>query len=212
MTFSSSLSDDSSTTLVIDTSVLINLQGCEFGREIIDAIGNPFVITWNAVAEFLNQEGEKQRKSLEFLDDLNEMNLLEIVYLTQEEDEFYRRFTCAEVNLDDGEAATIGVAISREFLPVIDERAGREYAVSLFPFNKIPHSMDIFFHRTVKSHFDEETFRSIIFNALYFGKMNISLEHREYVVELIGRDRAKECTCLPKYKELMKQWTKEESE
>lgn len=63
MAFSSSLSDDSSTALVIDTSVLINLQGCGFGREIIDAIGNPFVITWNAVAEFLNQEGEKQRKS-----------------------------------------------------------------------------------------------------------------------------------------------------
>lgn len=191
MNFSSSLTDQQ-LPIVIDTSVLINLHSCTFGKEILTAIPNQFIVPELVAREFFQGTDEKT-----FLSDLFNAKLADLCDMTEDEEVIFSELV---VNLDDGESATIAIAINRSFLPTIDERKGRSKLNTMKPDLEPAWSLDLFRHPLVVSQLGPTISENAIYLAMREGHMRIPEERAEEIIALIGEKRAKECICLPKYK------------
>lgn len=149
MTCLSSLSD-TLTPLVPDTSVLINLHACTFGEQVIRAIPNNIILPERVVAE-LNHETSHANGENGFIQRLIRENVVKVVEMDDAAACLFETMIRSPNSLDDGEAATIAVAVSQGFLPVIDERKGRVRAQSLMNGRAPAWSLDLLVHPAVQS-------------------------------------------------------------
>ncbi len=191
MNFLSSVTDEE-LVLVIDTSVLISLYACTYGEQILSAIPNKIIVPQIVVSEF-----ERGTQDKNFLPTLANKKIVELSELTDEEDELFEKFI---LTLDDGESATIAIAINRNILPVIDERKGRGFLIGLNANIVAGWSLDLIRHSKVISKLGSPDDLEALFLALYESHMRIPEERAEEIIALIGEDRARKCTCLPGYK------------
>lgn len=203
MTFSSSLADDRRA-LVLDTSVLINLHACTYGEHVLTAIANDIVVP-DIVAGELEHETSRKNGDQGFLYDLIERGTVTIASMTDEELELFAALTAGSASLDDGEAATIAIAAIRGFRAVVDERKGRACAAVLMTGEEPGWSLDLLRHPSVLQSLDEFQAGDAVYLALRYGRMRIPAQYADSVVELIGRERALDCSCLPNFKSLLKE-------
>jgi predicted nucleic acid-binding protein len=185
--------------LIIDTSVVINLHWCTYGAEILSAIPNEVAVPEIVAAELDN---ERSRRTGEhgFLERLIAAGTVEIVNLTEAEYKVYEELVSGSPSLDDGEAATVAVAVSRNLFAIIDEKKGRRVALSLTK-EEPGCSLDLFRHATILAKLGNEHALEALFRSLRDARMRIATERAEEVIALLGIDRAKECKSLPGYKE-----------
>lgn len=155
------------------------------------AISNRIIIPRIVSSEFNRGTDDKL-----FLPELVQSQIVEIEDMTEEEDNIYLELTSS---LDDGESATIAIAKIRGFLPIIDERKGRAKAAGMMAPRIPGWSLDIFRHAEVLSFLGQKDAIEALFMALRESHMRIPENSVDEVIALIGRDRAKECTCLPGY-------------
>ena len=203
MTFSSSLTDDRRP-LVLDTSVLINLHACTFGERVLAAIVNDIVVS-DIVAEELEHETSRNSGDHSFLHSLIARGKVSVTGMADAEYELFATLAAGFRSLDDGEAATIAIAASRGFRAVIDERKGRARAAALMTGEEPGWSLDLLRHPSVLQALDELQASDAVYLALRHGRMRIPAQYGEYVVGLIGRERALECPCLPNFKNLVEE-------
>lgn len=199
MDFSSSKIDIVNS-LVLDTSVLINLHACKYGKQILLAIQHDIFIPV-IVANELDHETSHKNGEYGFLQSLLTDGVVSLVGLTDEENQIFLELTSIAPSLDDGEAATIAIAVSRKIRPVIDERRGRARAGQLMKILMPYWSLDLFRHPDVGTMLGNQTAIDAIYYALFHGRMRISPESVDEVIALIGVERARNCTCLPGYRE-----------
>jgi predicted nucleic acid-binding protein len=196
---SSSLIDHEDS-LILDTSVLINLHACKCGERIITAIPNNFLVP-KMVEEELDCETSRRNGDYGFLHALTENGIVTIVSLTDAEYSIFHELTSAIPSLDDGEATTIAIAASRHLRPVIDERKGRKRASALMQ-GLTPHwSLDLFRHPTVIAKLGDQRAVDALYYALRHARMRIPPEKADDVIALVGTERSRDCTCLPGYRE-----------
>lgn len=186
--------------LVLDTSVLINLHASKYGKRVLDAIPNDIWIP-QMVAEELEHQTSRKNGELDFLKMLLEDEVASIVRLDSVEYEIFRELTSTTPSLDDGEAATIAVAVARKYLPVVDERRGRGRAISLISQEAPAWSLDLLRHPAVITALGSKLAIEVLYFALRFGRMRIPPESTGDVIALLGVERSRECTCLPGYRE-----------
>jgi predicted nucleic acid-binding protein len=191
MNFSSSLTD-AQLALVIDASVLISIHSCTYGKEILSAIPNEIIVPKIVAAEF-----ERGTEDKMFLPELVRAEIVAVHETNDDEDEIFEKLI---TTLDDGESATIAIAINRNFLPIIDERKGRAHAIALRSSLEPGWSLDLLRHSQVISTLGELKAIEALFLALRESHMRIPEERADQIIALIGSDRAKECTCLPGYR------------
>jgi len=191
MNFSSSLTDHQ-LPMVIDTSVLINLHSCTYGRQILTTIPNKIIVPKLVAGEFERGIDDKA-----FLTNLVSERIAEIDDTNEDEDIIFGRLI---MTLDDGESATIAIAINRGFLPIIDERKGRAQLKLMKPDLEPGWSIDLIRHPVVASQLGPTTVVEALYLALRVSHMRIPEEGAEEVIALIGEKRARECTCIPNYK------------
>lgn len=199
MSYSSSLIDNRYP-LVLDTSVLINLHACKYGEQILGAIPNDIIISEIAAKE-LEHETSRRDGGYSFLQTLVAGEVLKIAKLTDEEYELFHSLTSTSPSLDDGEAATIAVAASRRFMPVIDERKGRSRAGTQIRDCMPVWSLDFFYHPNVVAALGDQLAIEALYFALRYGRMRIPLESADSVIARVGTERSRDCTCLPGYRE-----------
>ena len=108
--------------------------------------------------------------------------------------------------IDDGEAATIAIAISQGYLPVIDDGKGRSLAVKYIPDKPPAWSLDLFLHPGVRDALSSEDYINALFLALSKGRMRINEALCDKVVGIIGIEYALQCTSLPGYKGRKEAW------
>jgi predicted nucleic acid-binding protein len=199
MICSSSLTDvvDS---LVLDTSVLINLHACKHGERILTGIPNDIVAP-EIVAGELEHETSRRNGERSFLQGLVRDGIVRLAYMTDAENEIFHELTSTSPSLDDGEAATIAVAATRYILPVIDERRGRIRAGPLLKARAPAWSLDLFRHPTTIAVLGVQSAVEALYLALRDGRMRIPLESADGVIALIGMERSRDCTCLPGYRD-----------
>lgn len=204
MMYSSFLADDM-TPLVLDTSVLINLHASTYGKEVLAALPNEILVPEIVVSELAHDSG-RENGDYQFIQMLIATSTVGLIELDQREYDLFGSLVSGSPSLDDGESATIAVAICRSYLPVIDERKGRRQAQAHIPGKQPAWSLDLFRHPKVVEELGRELSIRALYLALRDGRMRIHESHCEAVVDLLGVQKAIDCTSLPGYKARREQW------
>ncbi|TAJ74915.1 MAG: DNA-binding protein [Sphingobium sp.] len=187
------------TSLVLDTSVVINLYASGHGEKVVAAL--PFrLVVAGIVSDELDRQSSRSSGERNFLAQACNLGLIELIEMTDEEYQMFTNLVVVAPSLDDGEAATIAIARSRNFVPVIDERKGRARALALIKQSPA-WSLNLIRHPTVVCELGERIATEALHNALRVGRMRIAPDHTDQVISVIGLEKARKCTCLPGYKE-----------
>ena len=198
MTCSSSLADDL-TPLILDTSVLINLHACSFGAQIVTAIPNAIAVSEIVVRE-LEHETSRINGEHQFLQGLIAQQVVQPVSLDEAGWRIFEKLTKATPSLGDGEAATIAIAATRQFRPIIDDAKGRKSVEAFVSGSAAAWSLDLLVHPDVRKGLANGGYVEAVYLALRVGRMRIDEARCDAVVTLIGTERALQCTSLPGFK------------
>jgi len=189
---------DSPAVAVADTSVVINIIASKYAAEIIAAFPHRVVII-NAAADELVGGRSKGRDDADILDKLIAAGLIEVVSLGEVGLAHFESLVVgsASETLDDGEAATLAHAVEIGAVAIIDERKANRISGARFPGLAMRCSLDVFANAAVQQALCQQRLAEAVFNALRGARMRVPLQHRQWVVDLIGTERAAVCSSLP---------------
>ena len=186
------------TSVVSDTSVAINLIATEFAVSILEALPNRFVVVEEVVLE-LKTQGRRGRNDADYFDTLAASGRVEIVRLGNTAIEHFTKLVSgpAAETLDDGEAASIAYAIEHGATALIDERKANRICGERFHALTTGCTVDILACDAIKAALGRRKLADAVYNALYHGRMRVPVHHMDWVVGLIGIERAAKCVSLP---------------
>lgn len=191
-----------SSPLVLDASVIINLLATRIPDVLLKALRAPALAAEEALAEVIRHPipGEDVQAAI---GGLIAEKLIRAVQVNGAAKAVYHELVSDDLSggLDDGEAATIAVALeqSGNAVPVIDEtkatrifhaRSNRRVLISTVTLLAQPP-----IHRDVP----QEKLAEAVFSALQFARMRVPAEGAQWVMELIGRERAKMCSSIRRH-------------
>jgi predicted nucleic acid-binding protein len=185
--------------LVADASAVINVNASGCAHKVLEALPNRVTVVDIVFGE-LEEGRQRQRQDADLLKKLADSGHVDIVRLDEVAERYFEQLTVgpAQMTLDDGEAATIGHAVARNSVALIDEDKAVRICTQLYPALRVGCSVDIFAHPDVQAALGRESLADAVFNALCHGRMRVFAKHVEWVVTLIGIDRAEQCKSLPR--------------
>ena len=189
---------DPTALVVADASVAINLIATGFAEPILDAVPNRVTVVEEVVLEL--RDGKRcGRTDAEGLNALASAGHVEIVRLGDQAVDHLSALVSgpAAETLDDGEAATIAYALEHGATALIDERKANRICAERFPALAIGCTVDLLAHDRIESSLGSASLSDAVFNALYQGRMRVMAHHLEWVIKLIGPERASQCLSLP---------------
>lgn len=133
--------------LVFDACALINLHACGRLGDVLRSVPQPKLVTETVRAlellqtdalDLLNPEGDR-------LHDLIASSSLAVVDFA-DDDEAGRFVDYASVIGDDGEAASLAIAVSRGFAVVTDDRRARQFAMAEVSSVPLVYTLDVLQH------------------------------------------------------------------
>jgi predicted nucleic acid-binding protein len=194
----SSLSDPDAL-LVADTSTAINLHASGSSREILRAIPNRVVVAETILVE-LEAGKRRGRGDADHLKELIKDGFVEVITMGDIGAQHFEELVIgpAAETLDDGEAATIAVAIEHHGIALIDERKAHRLCRTRYPGLRTGCTVDILAHPDVRRALGEQQLASSVLNALMQARMHVLPHHADWVVNLVGPDNAAHCNGLPK--------------
>jgi predicted nucleic acid-binding protein len=189
---------DPAAVIVADASAVINLNATGCASEIVTALPNRVAVV-DVVMTELEQGRRRDRQDADLLNGLVAVGLIEIVSLGEPAVPHFEELVIgpAARTLDDGEAATIAYAIVHDAIPLVDERKANRICAERFPQLRVGCSVDMFTHPDMLQTLGRETLGEAVFNALNHGRMRVFPHHIEWVLALIGAERAALCRSLP---------------
>jgi predicted nucleic acid-binding protein len=189
---------DPAAIVAADASTVINLNATGCAREVIQAIPNKVVVL-DAVASELHEGRRRGRRDADLLGELVAARVVEVVELDDSSGIHFERLVvgAAAMTLDDGEAATIAYAYSHHAVAIIDERKATRLCAEMYPTLRVGSTVDILAHPSVEQRMGKTMLAEAVFNALQNGRMRVFPRNVEWVVKLIGQQRAAGCASLP---------------
>lgn len=189
---------DPSSPLVIDASVVINLNATGYATQILTAIPNQIVVT-DMVADELEAGRAKGRTDAERLAILVGNSQVERVTLSPTAEGHFLDLVVGGgiATLDDGEAATIAWAVSHNGIPVIDDKKAVAICRRRFPSAALASTADVLAQQSVGEKLGQAQLAEAIYLALSVARMRVPDERLAWVVAAIGQTRAANCNSLP---------------
>lgn len=186
-------------TIVLDSSVVINLLACGDAARFLERLDCKVVLPRQVVNE-VRREPMQHPDSANSFPSLLQTGLLQLYEL---EDEHYLKFldlvgAAAPDSLGDGEAATIAAAEHLQCVALIDERKATRIARSRRDRTLTACSIDLYAYCLGAAKYSKEEVASLVFNSMQHARMRIPQERKSWVLDLIGEERALQCTCFPK--------------
>lgn len=184
--------------VVADTSVVINLNATGCAARILEALPFCVVVEETAAAE-LRMDRRSARDDAARFATLTEARLLRTVALREAGQQIFAALVIgpAAETLDDGEAATIAYAAEHGIRPAIDERKALRICARKFPQLSPMSTVDLLMHPAVPAALGAKDLVQAVFQALLQARMRVPPERMDWVVRLIGRERAAQCPSLP---------------
>jgi len=188
---------DAKTVIVADASVIINLNATGCADSILKALPNPVVMS-SIAADEVSQGHKHGHSSSLVLAKLMSEGHLGIHPLGEGAEEHFNQLVAgtASDTLDDGEAATIAHALERQAIAAIDERKANRICANKYPSLAVIATTDLFAHPSVEAALGRNLLADSLFNALRNARMRVPFHQTEWVVSLIGQERAGICTSL----------------
>lgn len=187
---------DPSAVLIVDASVVIGLNASGQARRLIELIQRRVIVSDNAYnelaigARFGHDDGAR-------LDELIAAGLVERSALEGTAVVIYESLVDGRFGetLDDGEAATLAIAVQRGAIAVLDERKARRMCRTYFP--------EVLQGCTAEwllgaSGMSRAAQAKAMLNALRKARMRVPPEFIDPVVALIGSEAAATCSSLPR--------------
>lgn len=189
----------STTVLVADTSTIINLNATNRGSQIIQALPNKLVIE-RTIIEELEFGRLRGRSDADITERLAADGIIEIVRLGAGGlDRFETLIAGSAIDtLDDGESATIAYALEADAIPLIDERKAHRICRDRFPSLPVGSTLDLLAHPNVERTLGSIELADAVFQALFTARMRVFVHHIQWVIDLIGSERARRCISLPR--------------
>lgn len=186
--------------MVLDASVLINLSATGIADRLIDAFPSQFEVTDQAYEE-LERGYAFGHNDILTVSKLIDNGVIKRVSLGRTGRVVYEQLVNGSVvdTLDDGEAATIGYSLENRFVALIDEKKARALCNKKFPSLALAYSTDIFLSSVVSSQIESSLLTEAVLKALLQARMQVPRHHVPAIVELVGHDNARQCTCLPRF-------------
>lgn len=193
-----------SAVLVADASAAINLNATGCAPEILRALPNQVVIV-DIVQDELENGRDKGRKDADLTCQLIEAGLIKVVQLGSVGLTQFEQLVIGstEDTLDDGEAATLAYAHEARGTAIIDERKANRICAARFGMQTAT-SVDLFAHQAVEAALGRLALAEAVFLALRDARMRVFSHQIDWVVTLIGRERATLCPSLPRSVRKMK--------
>ena len=190
-------SPDPEKALVADASVAINVTTSRRAHEIIGAIPNRFLVADVVVSE-LESGRDRGHKSAEQLKELIDSGLVEVAAMGDVAKNYFMDLVSgpADSTLDDGEAATIAIALEFDAIPLIDERKARRICGAQYQDIACGCAIDIFAHPATEKALGKAGLALAVLNALQGARMHVWPEHEAWVVSVIGAENAAKCDSL----------------
>jgi predicted nucleic acid-binding protein len=191
--------NDASGLLVADASVAINLNATGCAADILRALPYKVALV-DIVQRELELGRERGRRDAELTQILIESKHIELVRLGENSFQYFEELVVGSAadTLDDGEAATLAYALEINATAVIDERKALRICSSRYSRLRIASSLDLLGHAEVLKALGESRLAEAVFGALREARMRVSNPHLDWVVELIGQERASQCPSLPR--------------
>jgi predicted nucleic acid-binding protein len=184
--------------LVADASVWINLVAGTRAADVIRALAMRPQIPRIALDE-LERGRDKGRRTAAALADLIKDGLVEVAELPTEAEETYLNLVAGPVSqtLDDGEAATLALALQVGAVAIIDERKAINLARDRFPALQVISTTELLLSDAVRSVFSDEELGNVLYGALREARMRVPEHLLEAVCACLGLERAAGCMSLP---------------
>jgi predicted nucleic acid-binding protein len=184
--------------ITADTSAIINLNATGRAAEILRALPNRLMVV-DVVHRELEEGRVRGRRDADLLEALVAADLAQIAELGDVAAVHFEKLVVgpAASTLDDGEAATISCAVARGGIAILDERKATRLCADLFPDLCVACTVDLLRHPRVQDRLGRDALVDAVFRALRDGRMRVFPHHIEWVVGLIGPERAAECASLP---------------
>lgn len=183
--------------LVVDASVIISLNATGCAEAILGALSHRVAVVDIVVNEI---RGGLRRGRLDAakLEALIEANLLHVVELGPRGLLRFESLVVGDAGetLDDGEAATLAYAEEVGARAVIDERKARRLAGERHAAIPLSCTVDLLACDSVGSVLGPTGIADAIHSALIGARMRVLNEHMDWVVKLIGDERAAGCPSL----------------
>lgn len=188
------------TRLALDASVVINLNACGCARAILSAFRNPIIVI-DVVETEIGRGNRQKRQDKLALDSMVADGVIRIASLDEDAMQTFESLVIGPAisTLDDGEAATIAYAVHTGSVAVVDERKATALSQSRFPDLVTMSTMDLFANAAVRSQLGHDLLKEAIFMALVHGRMQVPKIHLDWVLGLIGQEKATQCLSLPSY-------------
>jgi predicted nucleic acid-binding protein len=188
---------DPSVTIVVDTSVVINLNASGYAPTILQALPNRVVLTDTVLAE-LRTDRRTGREDAKLIRSLIDAGLATVVAAASLKEDYFAALVAgpASETLDDGEASTVACTLEKGAAAVIDDRKAIALCIRKHAGLLIASTIDIFAHQAVIASLGNERLGEAICTSLQAARMRVSARHETWVVDLIGTARAKSCLSL----------------
>jgi len=191
---------NSSAAIVLDTSVLINLNASGHAEEIFKALPNPVLVSKEVLAEL--DDGRRMGcGDADYLHAIVSAGLVEIKELNEVELDTFEQMVIgpAGTTLDDGESATIAYAVENRAIAIIDERKAYRICKERFPSLSIGCTIDLFAHPAVQESLGHTKLNIAITNALSKARMRVFPEHVDWIIQIVGRENVGKFHSLPRF-------------
>ena len=190
-------SGSASANLIVDTSVIINLNATGQAAEVVRAFG-VMLHASTVVRDELVADRFSARNDAELAKRLVDDGLLEFVELDEEGQTIFASLVTGSAadTLDDGEAATLAAGVVMGHTVVIDERKAQRIAGERFTSMQIITTADILCSERVVEGLGTAEVGNLIFNGLVGARMFVPERHHVWVAGLLG-DRIVQCHSLP---------------
>lgn len=184
--------------VVLDSSAVINLNGSGVARQVLAALQQEVVVPEDVVEE-LTRGRPNGRGDAELIEELIAQKIIARRALEASGLALFETLTIgpAAMTLDDGEAATVALALQLGGAAVIDESKGRRLAAQYAPSVPLIGSIEVFCHPLVESALGASLVDAV-FGALQQSRMQVLPSHYPWIAALLGPERLSQCFSLPR--------------
>lgn len=184
--------------LVADASVWINLLAGGRAVDVLRALPKPTIIPSIALGE-LERGREKGRSAHSGITSLIAAGYVTVSNLPEQAEDVYLSLVAgrASQTLDDGEAATLALALHLGATALIDERKAICIAATRFPVLTVATTTDLLLSTPVRAVLDAGQLADALFASLVEARMRVPYHLLEEVCACLGSDRTKLCLSLP---------------
>ena len=190
------LDADNDSQLIVDATFLINLLATDAAGSILSALPVNVIAVERAIAEVTRCPRDSM-----YFSGIPEVLASEKNFSVQKlpvdaSDLFVELVSTPPTGLGDGEAATLSYAAQVDGIVATDDRRARAVAREKLPNLRLTYSIELLLTPLVEKQLGHAGQVAAVYDALIYGRMRVPREFDRDVRQLIGPERAANCSSL----------------